>query len=163
MGNPAGLQECRRDSCYISVVKPKYASPIIFTRRLLRWLVWSWCVCFLGVTLMAPISAALMVGNGEIGSNAHSMEHRTASSVSHSTPHAVHHHEAEALCCDSCAQDTRCLNNCLHCSTCYFSVVSAPVVSSPDTPTRVSAKIRLIRTTTLPNLHANPPYRPPIA
>gem|GEM_PF-3668174 len=144
-------------------MKSENAPLRIFTRRLLHWLAWSWCACFLGVTLMAPISAALMVGSGEIGSTAHTMEHRNASSASHSTPHAEHHHEAEALYCDSCAQDTNCLSNCLHCSTFHFSLLSAPVVSPPDTPTRVSAKIRLIRTTALPNLHTSPPYRPPIA
>lgn len=139
-------------------------TPLRTLIRPLRWLLWSWCVCFLGVSLMAPASAALMMmGSGEVDSTAHSMNHQAVLSDSDTTSHAVHHHGADALYCETCSQDMNCLGNCLHCSACHFSVLSTPAVSLFNTTIHVSEKGRTIRTTALPDLHTSPPYRPPIA
>ena len=143
-------------------MKSEYAPFRILTRPL-RWLMWSWCVCFLSMSLMAPVSATLMIGSGEVDSTAHSMNHRASSSDSHATSHAGHHHGAKASHCDSCAQDKNCLSICLHCSVCHFSALSTPVVPPFNAPKRVSEKLRLTRATALPNRHTSPPYRPPIA
>lgn len=143
-------------------MKSEYAH-LRIPNRPLRWLMWSWCVCFLGMSLMAPVSAALVIGSGEADSTAHCINCLAASSDAHSASHAVHHHGTQALYCDHCAQDLNCQGNCLHCSACHFSVLSTPATSLFNTPVRVSERLRPIRTSALPNLHTSPPYRPPIA
>lgn len=138
-----------------------------------------WCLCFLLVSILTPVSAAKMVpgamampdviteapaGHGE---HARSLPQAEADGAVMSTQHQkpvsdipLHSNSCEDS--GSCADNTACSGICLHCSGCTFSPVSAVALTPLAQRSKLSDRIQDSHSESLLPGRISPPFRPPI-
>lgn len=131
--------------------------------RTVRWAIMTCCLCFLGVSILAPVSAAVMANNNFTPSTTHTSNH--SSMGDHSMTMNQHHHTGVASACDKtpCNHNSGCMGTCIHCNVCSFSAAPTSTLAPFGEYRPLSTDSHRGPPNGLPAHRSNPPYRPPIS
>lgn len=138
-----------------------------------------WCLCFLLVSILTPVNAAMMVpgdmampeviteapaAHGEHALSLPQAEADGAAMPTHHPKSATDTQLTGNSCADSgsCADNTACSGICLHCSGCTFSPVSAVALTPLAQRLKLSERIQDSHSESLLPGRISPPFRPPI-
>lgn len=161
MTRQSSFSEKYHDSCYAYKVETK-AVIALTSMRAVRRAVVLWCLCFLTVSTITPVSAALMLksdltNTAIVNADAQPMG-------DHAMTKSRHHDQGEQLHCDNapCNQEVGCLSSCIHCSVCSFTAAPASTLTPFGELRPTLSDFHQTHSPYLPIHRAYPPYRPPI-